>query len=190
MHVVRSYYKRTEQNGVPLSNPSLVMASYSLKQPGPDYYERWELAIMITLKQKYLQHSYHVSFMFLASYSHYGTFSTAAMCIIVNSMVNSSFIFVWWSLVSQFVTEWNPVDTSLINWNGYVSHNRGNYLNQQKISLAKYLYVTFSHLTVKLLPCETINAYTIWIKGGFVWRKTACKFYVLHVRYSSKEIYQ
>jgi len=42
MHAVTSDYKRTEQNRVPLSNPSLVMASYSLRTTGsaPDNYEQ------------------------------------------------------------------------------------------------------------------------------------------------------
>ena len=43
MHAVTSNYKRTEQNRGPLSDPSLVMASYSLF---PNYYERQEFTIM------------------------------------------------------------------------------------------------------------------------------------------------
>ena len=34
MHAVTSDYKRKEQNGVPLSNSSLVMTSYSLQTTG------------------------------------------------------------------------------------------------------------------------------------------------------------
>ena len=42
MNVITSDYKRTEQNGDPHSNLSLVMAHYSL---ATDYYKQREFAI-------------------------------------------------------------------------------------------------------------------------------------------------
>jgi len=63
MKTVTSNYKRTEQNGVSLSNLSLFMASYSLQTTGSQVlYERREFTIMTpqeTLKQKYIKHVLH-----------------------------------------------------------------------------------------------------------------------------------
>jgi len=39
---------------------------------------------MITLKQKYLQHSYSISFVFLASYSHGSFFQKIATYVVIN----------------------------------------------------------------------------------------------------------
>ena len=48
MHTVTSDNERTEQNGKPHSNPSLVIASYG---PAPNYYCEWrDFAIMMTLR--------------------------------------------------------------------------------------------------------------------------------------------
>ena len=143
IHAVTSNYERTEQNRVPLSNPSL---SHGRLQSAPNYYERREFAIMTTwetLKQKYPQHSSHVSFVFLASYSHGNSSPTVATCIIVNSMAKSSSVFVWQSHVSQVITEWN-----FSRW-----------CNQWKFLPMKYLYVTFSRSTVELLSHEIIYTY-------------------------------
>ena len=45
VHAVTSNYERTEQNRVPLSNPSLSLGRL---QSAPNYYELREFAIMIT----------------------------------------------------------------------------------------------------------------------------------------------
>ena len=57
MPTVTSDYKWTEQNGEPHSNLNLVLARCTVyKQLTPDYNERREFAIMMTWKQKYIQH--------------------------------------------------------------------------------------------------------------------------------------
>ena len=51
MPTVTSDYKWTEQNGEPHSNLNSVLARCTVyKQLTPDYYERREFAIMITLR--------------------------------------------------------------------------------------------------------------------------------------------
>ena len=71
---VTSNYKSTEQKGEPHSDLSLVLVNYSLQTTGSlllgvmrvrnhdDTYQE-------TLKQKYLQYSYSMSFVFLAIFT-------------------------------------------------------------------------------------------------------------------------
>ena len=105
MHAVTRDYKRTEQNGVPLSNPSLVMTSYSL----------WTTSSWLLWAVRAHHHDYPMKFWSRSTYNiatvcpscswlHIHTvassFPTAAMCVIANSMANSSSISAWQSHVS------------------------------------------------------------------------------------------
>ena len=96
------------------------------------------------LKQKYLQHSYRVSFLFLASYSHCNSFLTAATCVIVNSMAIT---------LPPYPSDGHTCHRLLLSG---IFH--GDVLNQRKFLFAKYLYVTFSHSTMKWLRCKIIYA--------------------------------
>ena len=109
-----------------------------------------------TLKQKYLQHSYHVSFMFLASYSHGSSSPTAAMCVIVNSMANSFSISVWWSHVSQVIIGQN------FSW----------WRNQQIFLSTKYRNPSACTYTLPQLMHTFVESNDTYLKWEIKWQPT------------------
>ena len=127
IHTATSDYNRTEQNGEPHNNPSLVMASYSLQTTGS--WLLWAVTVHHhgdpeKLKQKYPQHSYSMSFVLLDSYSH-GSFSPLSCYPYINVVATHTTI---WSptllLAVTWVTRYFPVmyiSENFPPWNACVS---------------------------------------------------------------------